>query len=67
MKEGGVYRQKNLYGGGANQQAEAKILVKQWRREYNQIRPHSSLSYRPPAPEAVIPLPMPRTPTFQVV
>jgi transposase InsO family protein len=27
-------------------------LIKQWRMEYNHIRPHSSLGYRPPAPEA---------------
>ena len=32
--------------------AEAKILIEQWRKEYNQIRPHSALGYRPPAPEA---------------
>ena len=31
---------------------EANILIERWRREYNQIRPHSSLGYRPPAPEA---------------
>ena len=35
---------------------EAKILIEQWRKEYNQVRPHSSLSYRPPAPEARIPV-----------
>jgi transposase InsO family protein len=35
---------------------EAKILIEQWRREYNQVRPHSSLGYRPPAPEAKIPV-----------
>ena len=29
----------------------AKILVERWRREYNSIRPHSSLSYRPLARE----------------
>ena len=34
---------------------EAKVLVERWRREYNHIRPHSSLGYRPPAPEAVLP------------
>ena len=28
---------------------EAKVLIEQWRREYNTIRPHSSLGYRPPA------------------
>ena len=30
---------------------EAKVLIEQWRKEYNQIRPHSALRYRPPAPE----------------
>ena len=33
---------------------EAKILIKRWRHEYNHIRPHSSLGYRPPAPEAMM-------------
>jgi putative transposase len=33
---------------------EARILIEQWRREYNQVRPHSALRYRPPAPEAII-------------
>ena len=32
---------------------EAKVLTKRWRDEYNQIRPHSALGYRPPAPEAI--------------
>ena len=36
---------------------EAKILIENWRREYNTIRPHSSLGYRPPAPETWIKLP----------
>jgi transposase InsO family protein len=31
---------------------EAKVLIERWRREYNTIRPHSALGYRPPAPEA---------------
>ena len=34
---------------------EAKILIEQWRKEYNHVRPHSSLGYRPPAPEAKMP------------
>ena len=34
---------------------EAQVLVARWRKEYNQIRPHSSLGYRPPAPEAIEP------------
>jgi len=33
---------------------ETKILIEQWRKEYNQVRPHSSLGYRQPAPEATI-------------
>ncbi len=36
---------------------EAKVLIERWRKEYNTIRPHSSLGYRPPAPEAVRPFP----------
>jgi len=34
---------------------EARVLVEGWRREYNEVRPHSALGYRPPAPEAVMP------------
>ncbi len=34
---------------------EAKILIERWRREYNTVRPHSALGYRPPVPEAVKP------------
>lgn len=33
--------------------AEAKIVIEGWRRDYNTKRPHSSLGYRPPAPEVV--------------
>jgi putative transposase len=32
---------------------EAQVLIERWRMEYNQIRPHSALGYRPPAPEAI--------------
>ncbi len=34
--------------------AEAKIIIEAWRRYYNTERPHSSLGYKPPAPEAII-------------
>jgi putative transposase len=34
---------------------EAKVLTERWRKEYNTIRPHSSLGYRPPAPAAIQP------------
>jgi len=36
---------------------EAKVLVESWRQHYNQVRPHSALGYRPPAPEAIEPVP----------
>ena len=32
---------------------EAQIMIETWRRHYNAVRPHSSLGYRPPAPEVV--------------
>ena len=38
--------------------SEAKILIEQWRRQYNTVRPHSALGYRPPAPETVKPAPV---------
>jgi len=46
---------------------EAKVLIESWRKEYNQVRPHSSLGYRPPAPEAIQPEPMAATLTLEVV
>ena len=33
---------------------EAQVLIEQWRKEYNTVRPHSSLGYKPPAPESII-------------
>jgi putative transposase len=33
---------------------EAQVLIERWRKEYNSFRPHSSLNYRPPAPEAIL-------------
>jgi len=37
--------------------AEARVLIEQWRRHYNTQRPHSSLGYRPPAPEVLLSMP----------
>lgn len=42
---------------------EAQVIIENWRRDYNRFRPHSSLGYRPPAPEAL----EPRIFTSQVV
>jgi transposase InsO family protein len=33
---------------------EARHLIEMWRWEYNHVRPHSSLGYKPPAPAAWI-------------
>nr|WP_281173429.1 IS3 family transposase [Leisingera methylohalidivorans] len=35
---------------------EAQILIERWRVHYNTVRPHSSLGYRPPAPESIVPM-----------
>lgn len=35
--------------------AEGQVLIEAWRRHYNGVRPHSSLGYRPPAPETFVP------------
>jgi len=32
---------------------EARTLIEWWRERYNRVRPHSSLGYRPPVPEAI--------------
>ena len=32
---------------------EAQVLIEMWRRQYNTVRPHSTLGYRPPAPVAI--------------
>jgi putative transposase len=46
---------------------EAQVLIERWRKHYNQVRPHSALGYRPPAPEAVQPIPLGTGLTFRVV
>ena len=32
---------------------EAQVLIERWRKDYNHVRPHSALGYRPPAPETM--------------
>ena len=41
---------------------EAQIIIESWRQHYNRVRPHSSLGYRPPAPEVV---PWPASPAVE--
>ena len=33
---------------------EIFYVIESWRRHYNTVRPHSSLGYRPPLPEALV-------------
>ena len=46
---------------------EAKVLIEQWRREYNEFRPHSAKAYRPPVPVAIESIPVVGTLTLKVV
>jgi len=45
---------------------EAKIVVEQWRKHYNTVRPHSSLGYRQPAPQMMNPFLTPLDQTGQM-
>jgi len=38
---------------------EAKVLIERWCHHYNTVRPLSSLGYHPPAPQTVLPRPVP--------
>jgi putative transposase len=49
----GKLRDELLNGEVFNTLREAQVLIEEWRRHYNRVRPHSSLGYRPPAPETV--------------
>jgi len=51
----GKLRDELLNGEIFDTLLEAKTVIVSWRNEYNSIRPHSSLGYRPPAPEAIMP------------
>jgi len=50
----GKLRDELLNGEIFYSMKEAKVLIERWRTHYNTVRPHSSLGYRPPAPEAVM-------------
>ena len=50
----GKFRDELLACEAFNTLAEARVLIEQWRVHYNTVRPHSSLGYRPPAPEVIV-------------
>ena len=49
----GKLRDELLNGEVFNTLREAQVLIEDWRRHYNRVRPHSALGYRPPAPKAL--------------
>ena len=65
----GRLRDEYLNGERFDTLLEAQVLIETWRNEYNQSRPHSSLSYRSPAPEVLAGEPVlnAETLTLQVV
>ena len=34
---------------------EAEVLINRWVKYYNEVRPHSSLNGKPPAPQVLVP------------
>jgi len=50
----GKLRNELLNAEVFNTLLEAQVLIEQWRVHYNIVRPHSSLGYRPPAPEVIV-------------
>ena len=57
MSFNGKLRDELLNGEIFDTLWEAKVLIENCTREYNRFRPHSALGYRPPAPEAIEPIP----------
>jgi transposase InsO family protein len=53
----GKFRHEFLNGELFYRLTEAKVLIERWRYAYTRIHAHSALGYRPPAPEAIKPLP----------
>ncbi len=51
----GKLRDELLNAEVFNTLREAQVLIERWRLHYNTERPHSSLGYRPPAPDVVTP------------
>jgi len=50
----GIMRDELLNGEIFYILKEARIVIDMWRKEYNTIRPHSALGYRPPVPETIM-------------
>ncbi|MBG7618078.1 transposase [Herbaspirillum sp. AP02] len=51
----GKFRDELLNGEIFYTLREAQVIIERWRHQYNTVRPHSSLKYRPPAAQATLP------------
>jgi Transposase and inactivated derivatives len=47
-------RDEFLNGELFDTMTEAEVLTRRWVHDYNTVRPHSALGYRPPAPQTVL-------------
>ena len=56
MSFNGKLRDELLNGEIFYSLKETQIVIEQWRKHYNTIRPHLALNYRPPAPQTFAPL-----------
>ena len=45
----GKFRDQHLSLQWFRNRADAKVSIEEWRRHYNEVRPHSSLAYLTPA------------------
>ena len=52
----GRMRDELLNGEIFDSLREVQIIIERWRNHYNTKRPHSALGYRPPAPDAIVPM-----------
>ena len=51
----GTFRDNLLDGELFYSLKEARVVVGEWVKHYNHVRPHSALGYRPPAPQTQVP------------
>ena len=56
----GTFRDNLLDGEVFYSLKEARVIVGEWVKHYNEIRPHSSLGYKPPAPQTLVPRLVPK-------
>jgi hypothetical protein len=56
VETGRIQEPVHLVDLGLERDKEASIVIEQWCKQYNTVRPESALGYRPPTPETSIPM-----------